>query len=96
MGMENATRRAMRYILKNCEVGDRIYAYSIAKAIGVEPQRMVRVFRRWAKSENGFLVDMGKIPMPEGLRNGPPPRFYEVTAQGLDGFDKALKEPAQR
>jgi hypothetical protein len=96
MGMENSTIRTMRYIVRNCSIGDRIYAYSIAKAIDVEPQRMVRVFKRWAEPKNGFLEDKGRIPMPEGLRMGPPPRMYEVTALGLASMKSALSELASK
>lgn len=94
--VENSTIRTMRYLVRNCRAGDRIYAYSIAKAIGVEPQRMVRVFKRWAEPHNGMLEDRGRIAMPEGLRMGPPPRMYEVTQLGIAKFKEALDELANK
>lgn len=96
MGMENSTVRTMRYIVKNCDVGDTVYAYQIAKAIDVEPQQMTRVFKRWSNEKNGFLEDRGKIAFPEGLRSGPPPRVYAITAIGLEHFRNALSQLAKK
>jgi hypothetical protein len=95
-GGENATIRTMRYLVESRQIGERIYAYEIAKVIGVEPQRLVRVFKRWSKPENGYLEDCGKNPLPEGLRQGPPPRLYRITAIGMASFKHALEELASR
>lgn len=98
MGMvsENSTVRTMRHLLKNYQPGEEFYAYQIADEIGVEPQRTLRVFQRWANPTSGILEDRGKKPKPEGLRLGPAPRWYAMTALGAANLRDSLEEIKNR
>lgn len=91
---ETSRVRAMRYIVRNFVVGDEIYAYQIGKAVDVEPQFVLRIFRSW--DERGFIKDEGLRVLPEGLREGPPRRYYSITQEGWNAFTESLRQIKER